>query len=187
MSGELDAERLAVLVHEVRSPVAALAAIAETFADAELDEAARPELVRLAISAARSSASWPTSRSHRSASRSRPRPRARCSRRRGARRDRVQVVAAELPLIEGDPQRLRQALDNLIANAVLHSGSTAQSSCRQGRESLRISVSDAGDGIPPEEQERIFDIGVRLGDGGGSGSDSRSPGRSPRDTEERSP
>jgi len=35
---------------------------------------------------------------------------------------------------------------------------------------LRISVSDAGVGIAREEQERIFDIGVRLGaDSGGYG------------------
>jgi signal transduction histidine kinase len=35
---------------------------------------------------------------------------------------------------------------------------------------LRISVSDAGVGIAPEEQDSIFDVGVRLGtDSGGSG------------------
>ena len=35
MSSELDMDRLAVLVHEVRSPVAALSAIAETVLEAE--------------------------------------------------------------------------------------------------------------------------------------------------------
>ena len=51
---ELDAQRLAVLVHEVRSPVAALSAIAETVADPDLDGSARVELVRLAVSAGES-------------------------------------------------------------------------------------------------------------------------------------
>ena len=51
---ELDTQRLAVLVHEVRSPVAALSAIAETVADPELDASARVELVRLAVSAGES-------------------------------------------------------------------------------------------------------------------------------------
>jgi len=37
MSGELDVDRIGVLVHEVRSPVAALSAIAETIGEGEVD------------------------------------------------------------------------------------------------------------------------------------------------------
>jgi signal transduction histidine kinase len=170
MSDELDAERLAVIVHEVRSPVAALAAIAETVADRELDVVAREELVRLAISAAESVRRIVTDLAVASIRFEEIAPS-------GLVRDaaaaaalgglRVQVdIAAELPLI----QRLRQALDNLIANAVVHSGSSG-AVVVHGRadESLRISVSDSGVGISTDEQERIFDIGVRLGDGGASG------------------
>jgi two-component system sensor histidine kinase BaeS len=172
---ELDAKRLAVLVHEVRSPVAALSAIAETIADPELDASARVELVRLAVSAGESVQRIVTDiavasiRFEEIAPGGLVRDAAAAAVLRG---DRVEVdIAAELPLIRGDPQRLRQALDNLIANAVVHSGSDDAVVVRGvADEALRISVSDAGVGIAPEEQERIFDVGVRLGtDSGGSG------------------
>ena len=172
---ELDAKRLAVLVHEVRSPVAALSAIAETIADPELDASACVELVRLAVSAGESVQRIVTDiavasiRFEEIAPGGLVRDAAAAAVLRG---DRVEVdIAAELPLIRGDPQRLRQALDNLIANAVVHSGSDDAVVVRGvADEALRISVSDAGVGIAAEEQERIFDVGVRLGtDSGGSG------------------
>ena len=172
---ELDAQRLAVLVHEVRSPVAALSAIAETVADPELDASARVELVRLAVSAGESVQRIVTDiavasiRFEEIAPGGLVRDAAAAAVLRG---DRVEVdIAAELPLIRGDPQRLRQALDNLIANAVVHSGSDDAVVVRGvADEALRISVSDAGVGIAPEEQDSIFDVGVRLGtDSGGSG------------------
>lgn len=172
---ELDAQRLAVLVHEVRSPVAALSAIAETVADPSLDASARVELVRLAVSAGESVQRIVTDiavasiRFEEIAPSGLVRDAAAAAVLRG---DRVEVdIAAELPLIRGDPQRLRQALDNLIINAVVHSGSDDAVVVRGvADEALRITVSDAGVGIAPEEQERIFDVGVRLGtDSGGSG------------------
>ena len=172
---ELDAQRLAVLVHEVRSPVAALSAIAETVADPELDASARVELVRLAVSAGESVQRIVTDiavasiRFEEIAPGGLVRDAAAAAVLRG---DRVEVdIAAELPLIRGDPQRLRQALDNLIINAVVHSGSDDAVVVRGvADEALRISVSDAGVGIAPEDHERIFGVGVRLGtDSRGSG------------------
>jgi signal transduction histidine kinase len=172
---ELDAQRLAVLVHEVRSPVAALSAIAETIADPELDASGRVELVRLAVSAGESVQRIVTDiavasiRFEEIAPGGLVRDAAAAAVLRG---DRVEVdIAAELPLIRGDPQRLRQALDNLIANAVVHSGSDDAVVVRGvADDALRISVSDAGVGIAPDEQGRIFDVGVWLGtDSGGSG------------------
>jgi hypothetical protein len=46
-----DPQRLDVLVHEVRSPVAALSAIAQTFSEDDIESPARLELSRLAITA----------------------------------------------------------------------------------------------------------------------------------------
>jgi len=175
MSAELDAERLAVLVHEVRSPVAALSAIAETIADPGLDASARGELVRLAISAGEGVQRIVTDlavasiRFDEIAPGRLVRDAAAAAALRGAR---VEVdLAAELPPIQGDPHRLRQALDNLIANAVVHGGSDGAVVVRGvADESLRITVSDAGVGIPVEGQERIFEMGVRLSTNtGGSG------------------
>ena len=53
MTPRLDPERLALLVHEVRSPVAALSAIAETLGEADLDSQARRSLIRLVTLACR--------------------------------------------------------------------------------------------------------------------------------------
>jgi two-component system sensor histidine kinase BaeS len=67
---------------------------------------------------------------------------------------------------------LRQALDNLVANALVHSGSVDEVVVRalHGEASILISVVDAGAGVPLAEQERIFQPGVRLdGERPGSG------------------
>ena len=60
--------------------------------------------------------------------------------------------------------RLRQALDNLVSNALVHSGSDAAVvvGARASAEAVLLSVSDSGSGIPTSEQERIFETGVRL-------------------------
>jgi signal transduction histidine kinase len=80
--------------------------------------------------------------------------------------------AAGLPSIQADPVRLRQALDNLVANALVHSGSADEVvvRARQDEGSILLSVVDAGTGVPVAEQERIFLPGVRLhGERPGSG------------------
>jgi two-component system, OmpR family, sensor histidine kinase BaeS len=73
-------------------------------------------------------------------------------------------VAAGLPLVQADPLRLRQALDNLVSNALLHSGSAGEVvvSGRRTETSILLSVADTGTGVPPADQERIFGSGLRL-------------------------
>jgi len=171
VSATTDRDRLALLVHEVRSPVAALTAIAEALADGEFDRGAVRELARLALGACRGvdrivgeAALGPL---------------------RLAEVDvqilvRDAVAAAvlggahvratienELPRIDVDPVRLRQAIDNLIGNAVAHSGSTAEIvvRARSDGDSVRISVTDSGRGIPRAAQVRIFEPGARLDPG----------------------
>lgn len=65
----------------------------------------------------------------------------------------------ELPAVNGDPERIRQVLINLLGNAFHYT-------LENGRVNLRIQVigdeiqvdiSDNGVGIPQKEQERIFD------------------------------
>jgi signal transduction histidine kinase len=167
VSARLDSDRLGVLVHEVRSPVAALAAIAETAADAPTPDSTRPDLARLAVAACRA-----------------------------IERVVLDVAVASVRLepldlgalvddavashvlrgsdvtfdrdddvleVDGDPVRLRQALDNVVANAVAHGGAKdvrVRASRSDGM--VRLSVSDAGQGIPPGESARIFEPGVRL-------------------------
>jgi signal transduction histidine kinase len=167
MTDGLDAERIAVLVHEVRSPVAALSAIAETLSEAELDHAARLELARLSISACRgverivTDVAVASIHTERVDSDELVRQAVAAAALRGTLVD--ADLALDLPEIDGDRARLRQVLDNLISNAVRHGSPTQAVLVRAEVDGmLRISVSDSGDGIPLEQQERIFDVGVRL-------------------------
>jgi signal transduction histidine kinase len=60
-----------------------------------------------------------------------------------------------------DPDRLAQALRNLVANAIDHTvserGLVRLSAERGGVDRIRILVEDDGPGIPPDERERVFD------------------------------
>ncbi len=166
MTPSLDAERLAVLVHEVRSPVAALSAIAEAL-DGDTDVEMRRELVRLVTLACRGVERVVTDAAAASI-RSEPIDPEQLVRDvvagaivRGAHVE--LTVVGELPAIDADPSRLRQALDNLIANALVHGPADGLVSIRaEAASAVLISVTDRGPGIAPDELDRIFDVGVRL-------------------------
>jgi two-component system sensor histidine kinase BaeS len=163
-----DHERLALLVHEVRSPTAALAAIAAALADDVLEDDAMAELIGLALAACRGIERIVNDATPGS-----------------VRFEDVDVVAlahaavagAELgggrvratlqprPLhVRGDPVRIRQALDSLIVNALVHApaGADVVVGANALRGNVLIFVQDSGHGIPPEHHGRIFDPGVRL-------------------------
>ena len=65
--------------------------------------------------------------------------------------------AEELPAIEGDPERLRQVLLNLLDNAVKYGGEGGTVEVTLGAEDgrVRLSVRDHGPGIPPDELPRV--------------------------------
>lgn len=165
---------MSVLVHEVRSPVAALAAVGEAIRDTT-GSPGRAELVGLAIGAC---AAIERIVSDIAVASIRPVPI-------DVGRIVVEVVASrrlvgveiaaeiddDLPLVEADPIRLRQALDNLVTNAVVHAGLESPVGVRATRssvDSVTLSVVDSGAGMAPEALERIFEPGVRL--------DERTPG-----------
>jgi two-component system phosphate regulon sensor histidine kinase PhoR len=68
-------------------------------------------------------------------------------------------VSEGLPPIRGDEERLDQLLVNLLHNAIKFSprGSAVILAAEQRSGSVVLSVSDQGDGIPAEEQERVFE------------------------------
>jgi two-component system, OmpR family, sensor histidine kinase BaeS len=76
-------------------------------------------------------------------------------------------VPPGLPLINVEPDRIRQILVNLITNAHEYSpeGASIQVAARAIGAEVEISVSDDGPGIPAEQLERIFDRFTR-GDAG---------------------
>jgi signal transduction histidine kinase len=167
MSRNLDTDRLAVLVHEARSPVAALSAIARTLVDVELDTEARRELVRLSTLACRAIERIVADAAVTSIHRETIDPVALVRDVVTAARVRGVPIAfaapQKAPPVDADPARLRQALDNLITNALVHGGPGVEISVvLRADDALEIDVSDSGPGIAEDELERIFDTGVRL-------------------------
>jgi len=66
----------------------------------------------------------------------------------------------KFPPVQGDFERLREVLTNLIGNAIKYSpeGGLIKVGGRvAGRNMVRLYVSDEGIGIPPADQERIFE------------------------------
>jgi two-component system sensor histidine kinase BaeS len=167
-AGAPEPDRLGILVHEVRSPVAALRAIAEAARLEDFEPSAVRNVVALAVAACRGIERIVTDVAVASV--------------------RIEVVdaaslvqdavaAASLTgvrvradvrsgftSVAADPLRLRQALDNLISNALVHGspeGEVVVSAAIAGTHVL-LAVADTGEGIPPDEQTRIFEAGVRL-------------------------
>jgi two-component system sensor histidine kinase BaeS len=69
------------------------------------------------------------------------------------------VRAEEDPEIFADPVRLRQAIGNLVSNALRYTpaGGSIILECRQDRDQVVIEVTDSGSGISAEDLPRIFD------------------------------
>lgn len=68
--------------------------------------------------------------------------------------------------VDADPLRLRQVLDNLLANAAVHTppGTAVHVSVAASDAEAVVAVTDAGPGIVPGDQERIFDRFFRVDD-----------------------
>ena len=67
-------------------------------------------------------------------------------------------LPAKLPLVLADFELLQQALENLLANAAMHTpkGTLIEISAHVEADKLVLQVSDRGPGLAEEDQERIF-------------------------------
>jgi PAS domain S-box-containing protein len=63
------------------------------------------------------------------------------------------------PLVQGDQVRLEQVLNNLVSNAIKYTpqGGRIEISGQAKPSALVVTVSDTGEGIPIEEQTRVFE------------------------------
>ncbi|MBN2388458.1 MAG: PAS domain-containing protein [Anaerolineales bacterium] len=68
-------------------------------------------------------------------------------------------IPAKVPEIRGNPIRLRQMLDNLIANAIKYTPDDGDVTVELERqeEQIILRIADTGVGIPPADQLHIFD------------------------------
>jgi len=80
-------------------------------------------------------------------------------------------AGADLPWLDLDPGRVRQALTNLLANALRYTpaGGTVSVRYRQADGQAVIEVTDTGPGIPPEELPHVFERFYKSADSGGMG------------------
>ena len=77
--------------------------------------------------------------------------------------DRVSLSNGSPAVVKGDDALLRVLVDNLVANALRHSGEDArvQVSVQNG-DGVTLRVADEGPGIPPEHVGRVFDRFYRV-------------------------
>lgn len=84
--------------------------------------------------------------------------------------------APELPMVEVDPARIREALSNLVANALRYTppGSSITLCCAvehplDDMQVIAVSVEDTGKGIAAEDLSHVFDRFYKSSDSGGMG------------------
>jgi signal transduction histidine kinase len=73
--------------------------------------------------------------------------------------------AGDLPWLRGDERRITQALSQVLSNAVKFTeagGSVTVAAGLTPQADLFVSITDTGIGIPPEEQERVFEPFTQL-------------------------
>jgi two-component system OmpR family sensor kinase len=88
----------------------------------------------------------------------------------------VALVAPGPVVVEGDPERLRQVLDNLLANVRAHTPADAAVKVTVARENGKalLEVADEGPGLTDEQAAHVFERfyrgdSSRSRDGGGTG------------------
>lgn len=84
-------------------------------------------------------------------------------------RDLTLLVERTDVAVDADPERVEQALGNLVANALVHAASTVEVFARSTELGLELHVADDGSGFPAAFLDRAFDRFSRADDARGDG------------------
>lgn len=141
-------EDLALLAHELRAPVAALARLAEAAPEAR-DRGSLGPLVSLAVAAGRDVERILRDPTPGAAAREPARLAALVASAAIEGGDRVDVRSEADPVVLVDPTRIRQALVNLVANGLRH-GERVTLVVGETGETAHVDVRDDGPGLPGE-------------------------------------
>jgi signal transduction histidine kinase len=83
------------------------------------------------------------------------------------------AVPSDLPLLDVDPVRMREVLQNLISNALRYTprggGVRVSAGAEPQRGVVRVAVTDTGSGIPEDVLPHVFDRFVKSAESRGSG------------------
>ncbi|MFP9190626.1 sensor histidine kinase [Natronosalvus vescus] len=77
----------------------------------------------------------------------------------------AQIEVDSLPVVNGDEYQLRQLLQNVLSNAIEYSGDEPpriRIAANRNGTHWKLSVTDNGIGIDPDDQDRIFEVFQRL-------------------------
>ncbi len=80
----------------------------------------------------------------------------------GKSKDKIELINSintNLPLINGDEQKLKQVFSNILANAYRHtpSGGNIEIKAEINNSNLTIRIKDTGSGVPEKDLEKIFE------------------------------
>jgi two-component system sensor histidine kinase/response regulator len=82
----------------------------------------------------------------------------------------ARIRVAPLPVVWGVPALLRQALQNVVGNAIAHHGGVPLIEISADvDDDIVVTVADDGPGIPPEVRDRVFERGYTSGGTGHAG------------------
>ncbi len=60
-------------------------------------------------------------------------------------------------IVDGDPERLGQIVDNLLANALLHGRPPVRASAHGSALDIVIEIEESGPGVPEDIRPRLFE------------------------------
>ena len=81
------------------------------------------------------------------------------------------ALAGNVPTVEVDPARIRQVIANLLSNAIRHtsSGGSVKVELTSESDEVTITITDTGEGIPPDLLPHVFERFVKGANSSGSG------------------